>query len=829
MKDKLSKTLGIFFVALLLLSAFPAFAITPHDADAMWIEPVSVSLDTATHSPGYTFTIEVWLNISSDDVFGVQVALYYNRLQLKAVDSDFTTGTENLFDGHDLSTAGPTIDTSALGNGSVLAFASCKGSDYVPAPCDGSFIWIEFEVLAAPGMGETLTSEFDIETETGGAGRNWVKEPDTLALIPITAYNGDYSYAWSAPTYNPHMAIEHDGFDGVSPPSVPPADSWPVYWGPYPPSAVGSSFDVKIYIENLAVGWDLKNASFSLLYNSTVISIVGGTANVTVGTWTTSSVTVTEVADAGQLDIFVEDYTPGTPSGKVLVATIKFTILIQQEAPPYPVGYYDSSKLTFTGVVLKAETIDVDTDPSEEGEVRILAIVALPMAWLEVSPNYLEFGPEPVIGDEFEVKVKVANLHFAWYVVAIQVRLSFDPTLLELVSVTEGPFMLDSRWNLYGTFFYSAEQAATSVFPHHVAIVAMLLPNASGYYDQAEFPDTINTDPAPDPTVATVKFRIIYQDHSCAPEDYTSPLDILPFWKPEDCHFIDQDSYYVPSDMSKIVNGTVLLKGGWAIGRVIDLYGGAYNAGYGAYPFPAPYGGQGPDNPMDLVIPQSEVKLFASVEYNCWPVQSKDVGFEIEGPFYKNESNPEQLLPKESYKIWAKLTARTNSEGVAIVVFRMPWPCENPEDIMGIWKVTATVNVADEIIMDTMPYYYEYLVDIFKVTTDAYYYNHDDYVHVCFSYRTHAMQSYPALFAIVITDELGVPFGMDASFETTVGGAEFCEWVESEYCVDIYIPKWAFTGFAYVHVSVYDKDPTEGGFAWAYEYAPLPEIYIMPY
>jgi hypothetical protein len=222
------------------------------------------------------------------------------------------------------------------------------------------------------------------------------------------------------------------------------------------------------------------------------------------------------------------------------------------------------------------------------------------------------------------------------------------------------------------------------------------------------------------------------------------------------------------------------------------------------------------------------------VEYNCWPVQSKDVGFEIEGPFYKNVSKPTQLLPKyPGYQVWAKLVSRTNSIGIAVIVFRMPWPCEDPENITGIWKVTATVNLADVIITDTLAFYYEHLVDIFKVTTDKYHYYHDDVVKVCIDYRTHALQPYPALFAIVITDELGVPFGMDAEFDTTIPAAErpitdWCTWEEDRFCVDIYIPKWAFTGFAYVHVSVYDKDPTEGGFSWCPEYTPLPEIYIMP-
>jgi hypothetical protein len=426
------------------------------------------------------------------------------------------------------------------------------------------------------------------------------------------------------------------------------------------------------------------------------------------------------------------------------------------------------------------------------------------------------------------------NLHYAWYCVAIQGRLTFDPTKLDLSGswAAEGPFMQDARWNLYGTDFFAIEDPPSFLFPHSIAFISFLRPNTTtGDYDQTQFPsaygpDVAALDPPEDPVVATFTFTVIDQDVDCDPLDFNLSLDIMYMYPPENRHFLDKDANYIPTDTPKIVNGTVMIYGSTAMGRQIDLYGGAYNAGYGAYPFPAPYGGQGPHMPMDLVIPQSEVKFCVNVTYNCWPVQSKDVGFEVEGPFDKNETTGE-LIPREgSYKIWVKMTNRTGTEGVACITFRMPWPCEDPEDIMGVWLVTATVNIADEIVNDTMPFYYEYLIDWIKVSTDKYYYAHDECVVVTVEYQTHSMQYYPALFAVVLTDELGVPVWMEL-YNVTVGGAVWCEWMIDEFSVELCIPKWAFVGFAYIHVSVYDKDPTEGGFAWTYEYTPPVEIYII--
>jgi hypothetical protein len=87
------------------------------------------------------------------------------------------------------------------------------------------------------------------------------------------------------------------------------------------------------------------------------------------------------------------------------------------------------------------------------------------------------------------------------------------------------------------------------------------------------------------------------------------------------------------------------------------------------------------------------------------------------------------------------------------------------------------------------------------------------------------MQTYKATFAITITDEVGVPIAMFLK-TVEVGGAEFCKLKTGSFTVGLEIPKWAAAGYAYVHVNCFDKDPTEGGFAWCPEYTPPPEIYI---
>lgn len=823
LKIKLADLIAVFGIAMLLVSVLPVLAQPKlsRPANAMWIEDtdapywaVNLTTKNPAHTIGYRFRVTVWLNVSTvsagaDGVDTWQVQVNFNPAHLKAVAVGYTAGSKSkFFDGLNTVPVTPTIGTDF-----VLHGETCVSPDYRVIPYCESLFWIEFEVTSVPAKGETLTSLISIDPRSA---KTYVV--DTAGTkISLTLYACHYEFKWEAPP-SPYMAVEHDGFYGVPPTPVPPSDVWPLCWGPYPPKAFGSAFDVKVYIADLAAAWGLTNASFSLLYNATVIDVLDGVGNITLNdaVWDTSTSSVTY--NPGKIDFVLYPKAGVVPSGKVLVATIKFTIMLMQgDVPPLPMGYYDSSRLEFSDVKLMDHMMEIPTAAPKEGEVRLLATVKLPLPWLEVSPKDTVLGPELAIGKEFEVNIIIKNLHWAWYLIAYQVRLTYDPTLIKVIKVTEGPFLQDSRWNLHGTFFISGVESDGKYGPH-IWLGGILLPNNVGVWDQtvwpqAPGPDVPDLDPPVNPVLATIRFKAIAQNIIPEP-NLTCRLDILPFRLPgEDRHFIDKDGHYIPTDTAKIVNGTYTVLSGFHTGRRIDLYGGANNAGYGAKVFPDDYNGRGPNKPMDLVIPQSEVYLYAEVTYNLWPVQSKAVTFEI----IDNKG-----------KTWAKFVAITNASGIASITFRMPWVCENPEQYLGVWTVVATTNLADQVINDTLTFHYDYMVRIWKVTTDKYYYAHEELIAVTVEYGTHAMKSYPALFTVTVTDELGVPIGMNATYSTTVGEAEYCKYNNASFIVTITIPKWAYAGIAYVHVCCFDKEPVEGGFAWCPEYTPV-EICILPW
>jgi hypothetical protein len=184
---------SLLSILLLTMMTAPAQADTsnePHPANAMWVEPSSVTLDPSNASVGAKFNVTVWLNMT-EDIFAYQIGMLYNRTQLKCTRSAFTAGvTSNYLAGHTASAPPPVIDTSFLGNGSILASESCLGTDNVTGPHSGSLIYAEFEVLLVPTAGN-LTSKFDVTTRYPTT--TWVKNPDLAKITVPTLENGNYT------------------------------------------------------------------------------------------------------------------------------------------------------------------------------------------------------------------------------------------------------------------------------------------------------------------------------------------------------------------------------------------------------------------------------------------------------------------------------------------------------------------------------------------------------------------------------------------------------------------------------------------------------------
>jgi hypothetical protein len=212
---------------------------------------------------------------------------------------------------------------------------------------------------------------------------------------------------------------------------------------------------------------------------------------------------------------------------------------------------------------------------------------------------------------------------------------------------------------------------------------------------------------------------------------------------------------------------------------------------------PWPFNGAGKDKPADMRWPQKDLCLCANVTYAGWPEQNKDVAFEIKFP---------------NGTAYVVMYNRTNDVGVACVRVRLPWPCDDPEAIIGKWKVWATVDVACVVVNDTMEFKYDYKVNIWNVSADKDEYKHSEDITVTVDYGTYSMQEFNITFTLTVTDASGVPIGFDY-LEVTVGGAVWCTYANGTLTLTVNVPKWARPPLGTIYVGALSDFPQNGGSA----------------
>jgi len=376
------------------------------------------------------------------------------------------------------------------------------------------------------------------------------------------------------------------------------------------------------------------------------------------------------------------------------------------------------------------------------------------------------------VGEVFNITVCVNHLFSGWAAVGFEFKLSYNASILKLLSVSEGPWL-----PLYGAPPNQGTLFLTAFGSGFVQIGDVVMPDANGTW-HAPFPSAATPNNVP---MAILTFNATAQ--GLFPTVLSCPLHLY------DTKVGNYLGAPIPQDPS--VDGFYSMKPK-VLGRAIDIF-----VGQDGSPYPDPYGGQGPNAPADMFWPQKQVCVWALVTYNEWPEQQKDVAIEIFDPHGTR---------------WGIIYARTNETGYAYTCFRLPWPCDNPEYYIGVWTVVGTVDVACQIINDTVQFHYDYLVRIWKVTADRdpASYKHNETACFTIEYGSHAQLFYNVTIAITGLDETGVPFGF-AYKEVEIGGTVFCQYKNYTDTLCIYIPKWARAGVAEVDTAFLDNWPYLGG------------------
>ena len=374
-----------------------------------------------------------------------------------------------------------------------------------------------------------------------------------------------------------------------------------------------------------------------------------------------------------------------------------------------------------------------------------------------------------------ETSQQVVDLDPFWDVAGFDFHITFDPTLIVADSVTIDPDNWFAGFWPNGIFTVKAEidNVAGTIW-----IAFLGIPGDDGTH----------TPPSGQGRIVSVTFRAVYESATYPPPSclinivnstvagFPHPERAYPPWSGSDSavpldHFINSatyKAYFKPP-------------GAW-----IDIYT--------VYPDGTIFG-VGPNEPGDMYWPQKEVVVKANVTYNFWPEQNKDVAFQIIDPHGE---------------IWGIICNRTDQYGVAVIRFRLPWPCDDPEYWFGVWKIVATVDVACKVVNDTLQFKYDYHVRVWKTTVDKDAYNHCETITVTIDLGTVSRQTFNVLITVTAVDETGVPFGFDYTW-VTVGGAEWCTYANTTVTLSIHVPKFARAGVGTIYVQVLHNWPTNGG------------------
>jgi hypothetical protein len=409
-----------------------------------------------------------------------------------------------------------------------------------------------------------------------------------------------------------------------------------------------------------------------------------------------------------------------------------------------------------------------------------------------------------VKGDVFSVDVMVSTVDQNWEITAFQFSIMWNVSLMEPTGAyfAEGTFLETKEYFPDGVLY--AMDINTHIRPppqtpilddYNFSIVGeVLLPD----------PATNDTYHPPFPSGAgklgTFYFKAIFD--TIAPIEYWSSIQFIA----EDFLVLNHYNTDIGYDSATDAAYRAPLR---VLGLAIDVY----------TQYDYPYGGQGGNMTSDSFGPQQQVELFASVTYNEWGVQQKLVGFEIthNGYHFAREGT-------------------TNAEGIAHISFRLPWPCNDPvNEIFGWWYVNATVEVAEQTVVDNLKFWVWWPVEVVSIEPKYTSYNQTKQgTTMCFEmvYRRYDAQELPVLLTATVYDELGFFIGSAFTF-TTVSNDPVSYDIDGnpiphdylwEFCISI--PSNAVIGKCTVFGNAFTTWPWLGGVPYCPEVTNTIDFYL---
>ena len=220
-----------------------------------------------------------------------------------------------------------------------------------------------------------------------------------------------------------------------------------------------------------------------------------------------------------------------------------------------------------------------------------------------------------------------------------------------------------------------------------------------------------------------------------------------------------------------------------------------------------PYSGKGPNVLSDMFSFDEEVRIYANVTYNGWPVQNLLVAFEVMGPRNSIEN------------ITFYRTATTNSTGIAVIEFRIPSIAN--ESVMGEWSVIGVVSIAEQFFQDIVKFKVDWIIEIEDLKTinenfeEQITFPKKGYVGIEVIVKNNAFTEKVTTLAVTIYDSLNAPVNATELEGFVVEPNETLVYVS----FFLYISEIAHVGNATVYVQAYTKPIELGGVPYCPEFS----------
>jgi hypothetical protein len=517
----------------------------------------------------------------------------------------------------------------------------------------------------------------------------------------------------------------------------------------------------------------------------------------------------------GRIERGAMDPNLGTITGSYTIAKIDFEII--KVPKPVIIGGDGDTTIIIDLDYDNCFFSDAQANPvspyyAYDGDVFLKALLAAPPT-IYVDPIN---STGHTVGEHFTVDIKIRGVeedHGLW---GWEFVMNYNTTLLDTISVTEGSFLKD--------------------FAPHPTNGTMFIARFGGLYDPAYINTTYeqegkihsaclfvenHTDPTGSGILATITFEVTFRPIS--PETAWCWLDIFnktsladtetwPGPPPGAIPHFSENGFYRATQIS--------------LGRKIDSYTDAHRKYLYPYYY-TNYTGIGHNMNADAYQPQDLVIIYALVTYGDDPVQHKPVQFEVIAPDTTLEGFP-------MYRV-----NLTDENGIATLIFRIPWPCNDPERVMGKWKVYQSVDIACQQVSDTEWFEVAWYIKLTKVMVKpdpvTKYKNGTGSVVVSFEYENHCMTPIDVYFTVVLFDHQMTPIGVQTLTKRVAGNLDSikCYWsnMTRPRLTDVFpaisIPGWAYVGspggewgdFPAAFVNAYTYRCSYGGMPYC------PEVY----